>query len=99
VRPDGRQLVSVSLDGTVKVWDAATRQEIRPSKVAPKDVSPVAFLALAHHWLGHPDEARDHLARLRECIKKDDRWKPPNDEEAGALLAEAERRIEGKRLP
>jgi hypothetical protein len=53
VRPDGRQLVSVSLDGTVKVGDAATGQEIRPSNVVPKYVSPVAFLALAHHRFGH----------------------------------------------
>jgi hypothetical protein len=59
----------------------------------------VAFLALAHHRLGHPDEARDHLTRLRECIKKDDRWKPPNDAEAGTLLVEAEMQIEGKKLP
>jgi WD40 repeat protein/serine/threonine protein kinase len=58
----------------------------------------LALLALTHHQLGNPDAARAHLERLRQGMAKD-RGKRPNDEEAGALLAEAEMRIEGKRLP
>jgi WD40 repeat protein/serine/threonine protein kinase len=56
----------------------------------------LALLALTQHRLGHPDEARGHLARLRERMK-DNRW--GQDEEARALLREAELRIEDETQP
>jgi WD40 repeat protein/serine/threonine protein kinase len=59
---------------------------------APADL---ALLALTHHQLGHQDEARAHLTRLREHLKS---LPGSKDGEDGALLQEAELRI-GKTLP
>ena len=41
--PDGKRLASASRDGTVKVWDAATGQEIRTLKGHTGFVTSVAF--------------------------------------------------------
>jgi hypothetical protein len=60
---------------------------------APADL---AMLALTQHRLGHADEARDLLARLRERMKDDRRGQ---DEEARGLLREAELCIEDKTPP
>jgi WD40 repeat protein len=41
--PDGQRLVSASVDGTVKVWDSASGQEIRTLKGHGSQVYSVAF--------------------------------------------------------
>ncbi len=46
--PDGRSIISASNDGTVRVWDVATRRSIA---VMSGDENPVLSVALAHH---HP---------------------------------------------
>jgi len=51
----------------------------------------VAFIAMAHHQLGHAKEAVAALSRLRAVIQSQDK---PDDKEAQALLAEAEALIE-----
>jgi tetratricopeptide (TPR) repeat protein len=51
----------------------------------------VAFLAMAHHRLGHSDEARKLLERLRQLLQQD-RWK--NDAESQAFLREVESLIQ-----
>jgi tetratricopeptide (TPR) repeat protein len=53
----------------------------------------LAFLAMAHHQLGHVEEARAFLARLREALKQPE---VAEDDRARALLLEAEALIEGK---
>jgi WD40 repeat protein/tRNA A-37 threonylcarbamoyl transferase component Bud32 len=53
----------------------------------------LAFLAMAHHQLGHKPQAQATLARLREMMKPP-AWK--NDAEAQGFLREAEELIEGK---
>jgi WD40 repeat protein len=50
----------------------------------------LALLALTHQQLGHQEEARAHLARLREHLKSVPKSKEGED---GALLQEAELRI------
>jgi WD40 repeat protein/serine/threonine protein kinase len=66
----------------------ADRLNAQPkSGSAPADL---ALLALAHHQLGHQDEARAHLARLRQHLKS---MPGSKDGEDGALLQEAELRI------
>ena len=47
-------------------------------------------LAMAHHRLGHTDEARKQLDRLRDLLQQD-RWK--NDADSQAFLREAEQLI------
>ncbi len=54
----------------------------------------VAFLAMAHHRLGHAAEAQAELARLRELMKRPLRMLDP---ESAAFLKEAEELIEGER--
>ena len=51
----------------------------------------VAFIAMAHHQLGHAKDAVAALSRLRAVIQSQDK---PDDKEAEALLAEAEALIE-----
>ena len=53
----------------------------------------LAFLALAHHHLGHKEQARATLAQLREVMKQP-RWE--KDAEAAGFLREAQELIEGK---
>jgi WD40 repeat protein/tRNA A-37 threonylcarbamoyl transferase component Bud32 len=50
----------------------------------------LAFLALAHHSLGHVSEAEDYLKRLREQMKHQ-HWS--NDAEAQVFLRETEERL------
>ena len=50
----------------------------------------VAFIAMAHHQLGHPDEARKHLETLRDLLTWD-QWKHTIDNQA--FLQEAENLI------
>lgn len=47
--PDGKRLASASEDGTVKIWDAQTRQELRTLRGHSKGVYSIAF---------HPDGER-----------------------------------------
>ena len=63
-----------------------------PGEAHPSDL---ALLALTHHRLGRA-EARPYLSRTREVMKDPRR---ANDEEAAALLREAEAVIEGKNTP
>ncbi len=56
----------------------------------------VAFLAMVYHRLGHEEEARVQLSRLRELLSRDD-WK--KDEESLGFLREAETLIEGAMQP
>jgi Flp pilus assembly protein TadD len=53
----------------------------------------LAFLAMAHHQLGHKEQAQARLTRLREVMKQ-----PPweKDHQALGFLREAEGLIEGK---
>ena len=50
-------------------------------------------MALAHHHLGHKEQARATLAQLREVMKQP-RWE--KDAEARGFLREAEEVIDGK---
>ena len=50
----------------------------------------IAFLAMAHHQLGHHDEARKQLARLRQLLE-DERWK--DDDRSQSFLRQAENLI------
>jgi Flp pilus assembly protein TadD len=62
----------------------------------PKDgphPADLAFLAMAHQQLGHKEQARATLARLREAMKKPS-WE--KNAEAQGFLREAEELIEGK---
>jgi hypothetical protein len=56
----------------------------------PEDL---AFIAMAHHQLGHKEQARATLARMREVMKQP-RW--AQDAESQACLREAEELIEGQ---
>jgi hypothetical protein len=110
--PDGQRLASASWDETVKVWDsrpyltthgmaqyregnyhaaldALTRAD-QLNKGIPVDL---AFLAMTQHQLGQKEQVQASLTRLRE-IMKNERW--AKDEEAKALLREAESRIASK---
>ena len=58
--------------------------------IQPADL---AFLAMAHQQLGHKEQARAALARLRELMKQPV-WK--QNAEAQGFLREAEGLIEGK---
>ena len=51
----------------------------------------IVFLAMTHHHLGHADEARTLLARLRDLLQQDP-WKA--DPEIPPLLHEAEQLID-----
>jgi Flp pilus assembly protein TadD len=53
----------------------------------------LAFVVMAHHHLGHKEQARAMLARLREVMKQP-RWE--RNAEAQGFLREAEGLIEGK---
>jgi WD40 repeat protein/serine/threonine protein kinase len=64
-----------------------------PGEAHPSDL---ALLALTHHRLGHAEDARRYLARAREAMKN---TRTPDDEEAAALLREAEAVIEAKNTP
>jgi len=68
---------------------ATLTQADRINSVAPNGSIPadLAFLALAQHRLGQPDQARAALGRLRELMKKPEQ---ALDEEARAVLREAE---------
>jgi serine/threonine protein kinase len=52
----------------------------------------LAFLAMTHHQLQHPDQARDFLGRLRAMLKESAHAK---NKESQAFLREAEALIEG----
>jgi hypothetical protein len=52
----------------------------------------LAFLAMAHHQLGHKAEAAKDLARLRQAMRNA-RW--ANDPDSQSFLLEAEALIEG----
>ena len=69
-----------------------TRSEILNGAI-PGDV---AFIAMAHHQLGHADEARAALKRLRALMNDP---KHANDERSRGFLREAEELIEGKKEP
>jgi dipeptidyl aminopeptidase/acylaminoacyl peptidase len=56
----------------------------------------LAFLAMAHHRLGHRDEARAVLGKLREALTRP-RWK--DDEESRGFLREAEALIDSEAVP
>jgi WD40 repeat protein len=60
--------------------------------VAHGDPADVAFLAMTHHRLNHPEQAQASLARLQDLLKQE-RW--ANDQEAQALLREAETLLSG----
>jgi tetratricopeptide (TPR) repeat protein len=53
----------------------------------------LAFLAMAHHQLGHKEEAAKDLARLRQ-VMKDSRW--ANHAESRAFVKEAEALLEDR---
>jgi hypothetical protein len=53
----------------------------------------LAFVALAHYQLGHQEQPRAALARLREVMKQPEGGKKA---EARGVLREAEEVIEGK---
>ena len=52
--------------------------------------SDVAFIAMAHHQMGHPEEARKHLETLRDLLTWD-QWKNNTDNQT--FLQEAQERI------
>jgi tetratricopeptide (TPR) repeat protein len=52
----------------------------------------LAFLAMSHHRLGQPEQARDALTRLRDRLQEP-RW--ANDTESQAFLREAAALLEG----
>jgi hypothetical protein len=56
----------------------------------------LSFLTMAQHQLGHKEQARATLARLREAMKQP-RW--AQNAEAQGFLREAEALIEGKTPP
>jgi tetratricopeptide (TPR) repeat protein len=56
----------------------------------------LAFLAMAQHQLGHQEQARTTLARLREALKQP-QW--AKDAEAQSFLREAATLIDGKPPP
>jgi hypothetical protein len=68
---------------------ATLTQADRLNSVAPTGPIPadLAFLALAQHCLGQPDQARAALARLQATMKRPE-W--ASDEEARGVLREAE---------
>jgi hypothetical protein len=55
--------------------------------------SDLAFLAMAHHQLGHRDVALKTLARLRDVMKQES-W--AENAESQGFLREAEKLIDGK---
>jgi tetratricopeptide (TPR) repeat protein len=60
---------------------------------SPQDL---AFLGMAQHQLGHREQARTTLARLREALKKP-QW--AQNAEAQGFLREAEALLDGKTPP
>lgn len=67
--------------------ETLTRSNELNSKVLEASVpADIAFLAMAHHQLGHADEARTFLEQLRQLLETD-RWK--TDAESKAFLQEA----------
>lgn len=50
----------------------------------------LAFLAMTHHRLGHPEQAREMMAKLRKLLRKP-RWK--SSDQLWLLLQEAEEQI------
>ena len=65
-------------------------------KLRGEDRSPttLAFLVMANHQAGQPDKAKEHLQRLREMLKDENR---SQDKDAQALRREAEGLILGKK--
>ena len=72
----------------LETLERSAKLNSRPSgALNPSDV---AFLAMAHHQLGHPDEARKHLETLRDLLTWD-QWK--NDSQNQRFLQEAKELI------
>jgi uncharacterized protein HemY len=63
--------------------------KIQSARLKGSHPADLAFLAMAHQQLGHKDQAREVLGRLRQSIKA--RWS--GDAEALAFLQEAEAMI------
>ena len=68
--------------------------EINSKQWGISDPYDIAFLAMAHHRLGHTQEAENLLDCLRQLLQ-DPRWK--SDQESQACLAEAETLLNQKR--
>jgi len=68
--------------------------KIRTTKNEEPSAANIAFTAMALHKLGRPDEAKVALERVRDLLK-DERF--AQDEQAKALLDEAEKLIEGEK--
>jgi WD40 repeat protein/tRNA A-37 threonylcarbamoyl transferase component Bud32 len=73
------------------LWKESLATLTKADQAHARQASVLAFLVMAHHQLGHKDEARTVLAGLREIMKL-----PPwnKDEQAQAFAREAEALIE-----
>jgi hypothetical protein len=56
----------------------------------------LAFLAMAHFRLGHADQARHFLARLRETTLNDPRWQLPVHEQEAFRNASPQERLKNR---
>jgi WD40 repeat protein len=80
-----------------RALEVLTRAEQRNARrSATPQPADLAFLAMAAHRLGRPEQARDYLSRLRETMKRPEWARPgPAQDEARGFLREAEGLLNG----
>jgi WD40 repeat protein len=76
-----------------RAWEVLTRSEkLNTARWRVPQPADLAFLAMTAHRLGKPEQARDHLKRLQETMKRPELARPgPAQDEAREFLREAER--------
>jgi tetratricopeptide (TPR) repeat protein len=100
-RHDGRMLNTLGVaqyrtgqyEQALKTLSQSEQLNAKDRRFGGRFPSDLAFQAMAHHQLGHKEEAAKLLVRLRKIMKQD-RW--AEDAEARGFLREAEVLIEGK---
>jgi predicted NACHT family NTPase len=92
-RSAGASTVAAAAAGTGAAGPFTALASLLGRTVRYSDPADLAFLAMAQHQLGHKEQARTTLARLRETMKQP-RW--AKYVEAQGFLREAEALIDGK---